>query len=260
MDSGLSRLALVPTIGRTFAARNRMSAALIAIRGQLREPSIELGPAELTIGRDESNRLCIRDGAVSRQHCLIRSESGQFMLRDLESYNGTLVNGAAISEHALVHGDRINIGDAQLLFVVQGKEISSTATSLEFNDTQEFTPAIELDDTLLRNRRSGVETQLAASPETGQAPSQRKLDVLVQLATKIGEIRSSESLVWQLTGMIFDVVPAERAAILMCDAAGEWSAAAAWDRSSGPSQSVQVSRSVVDRVFRQRVTLLANDA
>src|SRR5256885_6033217 len=183
------------------------------------------------------------------------------MLRDLESYNGTLVNGAAISEHTLVHGDRINIGDAQLLFVVQGKEISSTATSLEFNDTQEFTPAIELDDTLLRNRRSGVETRLTTSPETGQAPSlQRRLDVLVQLATKIGEIRSSESLVWQLTGIIFDVVPAERAAILMCDAGGEWSAAAAWDRSSGPSQSVQVSRSVVDRVSRQRVTLLANDA
>src|SRR5436190_5830832 len=199
-----------------------MSAALIAIRGQLRESSIELGPAELTIGRDESNRLCIRDGAVSRQHCLIRSESGHFMLRDLESYNGTMVNGAAVSEHTLVHGDRINIGDAQLLFVVQGKEITSTATSLEFNDTQEFTPAIELGDRQPKHFRGGAQSERPL----------HDLDVLVQLATKIGEIRSSESLVWQLTGMIFDVVPAERAAILTCDAGGEWSAAAAWDRSS----------------------------
>jgi Nif-specific regulatory protein len=224
-----------------------MSAALIPIRGNVREPSIELGSAELTIGRDESNRLCIPDAAVSRRHCSIRSEDGHFILRDLESYNGTLVNGATVSEHVLVHGDRISIGDAQLLFVLRGQEFTASATALEYNETQEFTPAIEV----------------ASSEHFAGAPAERllrSLDVLVHIATKIGEIRNAESLAWQLTGMLFDVIPAERAAILVSDAGGELSAAAAWDRTAGPSQSVQVSRSVVDRVRSQRVTILANAA
>jgi len=51
--------------------------------------------------------------------------------------------------------------------------------------------------------------------------------------------------------MIFDLVPAERGAVLLFDRTGEFSSAVAWDRVLGPGHPVRVSRTVVQRVRRE---------
>lgn len=70
----------------------------------------------LTFGRAESNTVVLRDAKVSRQHAQIQQQGNEFVLIDLNSSNGTHVNGQRVEEHVLGNGDEIQIGDFVLQF------------------------------------------------------------------------------------------------------------------------------------------------
>jgi transcriptional regulator with PAS, ATPase and Fis domain len=91
------------------------SPRLIVIAGPSRGQVISLAEAT-TFGRDGSSTIQIADPALSRRHCSIEIAAGACVLRDLDSRNGTIVNGAPIRNHRLVDGDEIRIGVSALLF------------------------------------------------------------------------------------------------------------------------------------------------
>jgi TolB protein len=73
----------------------------------------------LTIGRAEDNDLRLADPKVSRHHARVTREGAAWMLADLGSANGTLVDGTRLTcPHPLRHGERITIGDAELTYHV----------------------------------------------------------------------------------------------------------------------------------------------
>ncbi|MBI1852694.1 MAG: FHA domain-containing protein, partial [Planctomycetes bacterium] len=78
-------------------------------RGGARE-SFPLGEEAITIGRSPGNTIVIDDTASSRRHCRIDPVATGFELLDLESQNGTKVNGKTVKRHTLASGDRIEIG------------------------------------------------------------------------------------------------------------------------------------------------------
>jgi ABC transport system ATP-binding/permease protein len=91
-------------------------------------PSTDLGASQrmnlrgrdiLNIGRDPTNDMVIDHPAASRFHSQIKLEQGNYTLYDLNSTNGTFLNGELISgSHALKVGDAIRIGPTQLVFNV----------------------------------------------------------------------------------------------------------------------------------------------
>ncbi len=68
------------------------------------------------IGRSEDNQLRLLDPGVSRRHVLVMATPGGYTIRDLGSQNGTYVNGARVDESPLTDGDRITIGEINLVF------------------------------------------------------------------------------------------------------------------------------------------------
>ena len=70
----------------------------------------------VTIGREEGNALRLNDERVSRYHAKVQSEDGDVILTDLESTNGTRVNGSTIQIRRLRAGDQVSIGRTLLLF------------------------------------------------------------------------------------------------------------------------------------------------
>jgi hypothetical protein len=68
------------------------------------------------IGRSEENQLRLNDPGVSRRHVLISATQNGYSLRDLGSQNGTYVNGDRVDEGMLADGDRITIGEVNLIF------------------------------------------------------------------------------------------------------------------------------------------------
>jgi pSer/pThr/pTyr-binding forkhead associated (FHA) protein len=70
----------------------------------------------VSIGRLASNDICLEDPFVSRHHCLIRKEAGQYVIEDLSSANGTYVNGERVNACSLKEGSIIRIGTARFEF------------------------------------------------------------------------------------------------------------------------------------------------
>ena len=70
----------------------------------------------ITIGREEGNAIQLNDERISRFHVKIQQEDDQLIITDLESTNGTRVNGQDIRLRILRHGDMIGIGRSLLLY------------------------------------------------------------------------------------------------------------------------------------------------
>lgn len=73
-------------------------------------------PIPVTIGREEGNVLRLNDERVSRFHAKIQVEDADVILTDLDSTNGTRVNGSAVQIRRLRAGDQVSIGRSILLF------------------------------------------------------------------------------------------------------------------------------------------------
>jgi hypothetical protein len=68
------------------------------------------------IGRADDNQIRLKSGDISRRHAMISVANGVYLLRDLQSQNGTFVNGQRIAEHVLADGDRVRVGNIELVF------------------------------------------------------------------------------------------------------------------------------------------------
>ena len=99
-----------------------MHAALIGSNGPVCGHAVSLEPGETTIGGAPTNAVCVPDPSVSREHCVIRASGGDFEIQDLDSYNGTFVNGLRIRSHPLADGDEIATGEILLVFRAGGRD------------------------------------------------------------------------------------------------------------------------------------------
>ena len=73
-------------------------------------------PTPVTIGREDENSIQLNDERVSRFHAKMQDDDDHIILTDLESTNGTRVNGHPVQLRVLRHGDQVGIGRCILLF------------------------------------------------------------------------------------------------------------------------------------------------
>src|SRR5688572_7843084 len=73
-------------------------------------------PTPVSIGREEDNQIRLNDERVSRFHAKVQEDDGRIILTDLESTNGTRVNGHAVKMRVLQVGDQVLIGRCLLLY------------------------------------------------------------------------------------------------------------------------------------------------
>jgi pSer/pThr/pTyr-binding forkhead associated (FHA) protein len=78
----------------------------------------------MTVGRDSSSDLIVRNVGISRKHAVIREEPepGRFTITDLKSTNGVQVNGNAYGKIELRHGDYVDFGQVRFRFVGPGED------------------------------------------------------------------------------------------------------------------------------------------
>ncbi len=81
-----------------------------------KETLYEIVEGELSMGRGAANAVQIQDSHASKQHAVIRRIQGHFKLVDLESKNGTRVNGVFRNQHWLRDGDVVSVGHATLRY------------------------------------------------------------------------------------------------------------------------------------------------
>ncbi len=228
-----------------------MTTRLIAITGPLQGSSYELGDTEITIGRSSENQIRIEDHRVSRQHCSVRRESDQFRVVDLQSHNGVLVNGARVDERLIENGDRIQIGGSTFLFS-SGEETPPLA-GICLEDTTE-----SANSTMFSAESSAKRSE--ARP--GVIAFLLKITAALSVARTVPSVRDASArgiLEGLLLELLFEVIPAERGAVVLIDSgSSEPSVAYTRERGDGRPGLVRVSRTVVRRVLEQRSGLLMN--
>ncbi len=225
---------------------------LIAIEGPARGATYPVEKTDISIGRSSSNVIAIADLSLSRHHSAVRCVEGAYLLNDLESNNGTFVNGEPITEHRLVHGDRIAIGDSVFLFLLR--------------ETEEVTPAVDsrisIGETIELNREEAFylhpEQYARSSAPTSRLV--RELHSLLEVGNRIANAKSVQALARQLLEVVLEAVPAERGAILFVEeGADHISTVYGWDRRDGADPHIPISSTVVDKVLKEGSAISSND-
>ncbi|HKS29432.1 MAG TPA: sigma 54-interacting transcriptional regulator [Pyrinomonadaceae bacterium] len=234
-----------------------MKPRLISISGSLEGTTFALTGEEVSIGRDASNQLCINDHSVSRQHCLIRKEAGLFKIIDLESFNGTFVNGVPVGEQPLAHGDQVALGRALFLFLLYEIDGGASLSPVELSeDSPAAVSTIRLDRKDVLYLKPGAEAAaLQLKPQLA-----RDLNALLKISTALSSIRELEPLERRLLEIVLEAVPAERAAILLVrENSEELLTAFGADRSGAAVEPIRISRTVADEVLREGVAVLCRN-
>ena len=94
----------------------------------------------LSIGREEENTIQLNDDRISRFHVKLQDQSGRVILTDLDSTNGTRVNGHPIQMRVMQQGDVISVGRCVLLFNMQTNAVSESSCSEEDSTRTVFIP------------------------------------------------------------------------------------------------------------------------
>lgn len=213
-----------------------------------------MSEGENSLGRESSNTISLSHASVSRRHCVIDNHSGVFSIRDLDSFNGTFVNGIAVKEQKLSAGDHVRLGNIELLFVIGESEDTAAGELVRLNDADLLS-----DSSPTRLRPDNL---LEVNRQTIQFPPQerlaRDLGVLLKIATRINRLRHTNELVREILDSIFEVVPVDRGAILLTQGGANFSSLSGKNRHN-PLQPINVSRTVVDQVIRERMAILTND-
>ena len=220
-----------------------MQARLLAISGSLTGTVLPLIDGPVSIGRDESNQLCVIETSVSRKHCVIQQAGEQYEVVDLDSLNGTFVNGVPVRRKAVEHGDTIRIGNSELVFLAH--EGATTGTSqIRLSDTASGSPPATI----------RVEHPAARPPfEVEVGRMARDLAALFRIGNIINSIRNSKRLQRELLRLIFEVVPAENGAVVLLTGLDEEpDSICTWSRRDGAELSIVIQRELVRRAIWER--------
>ena len=119
-DAGSTRALSSNTADRLGLAQSGASLVVLDEGGKPTE-RISITRAPVVIGRLSTNDVVLSDSNVSRRHAELRRGAGGWVLVDLGSTNGTLVNGKIAKEHELNDGDRLAFGTSELVFELEDR-------------------------------------------------------------------------------------------------------------------------------------------
>ncbi len=239
--------------------------------------------SEALIGRLENAQVYVADSRASRRHALIRSQSDYFVLIDLSSSNGTMVNGRALQSHIpqpLYDADQIGIGDTMLVFRAEGSQppgrgdfqekvdISggragqephmSRTVGIRVSGDQSRAPRVSATIDVSRGAL-GLES---ADSEKVQSVVKR-LQAMAEVSAKLGMAAKSEEAFRRIMDSIFDMFPsAERCFIMLRDAetgAIEPSIARTRHAEETVHGSITISSTIVRTVAENRQAVLSSD-
>jgi adenylate cyclase len=239
--------------------------------GQLRGPRLsgrfadgkvgEFPLADATsLGRHPNNTLRLVDREVSKEHCVLERLGGTYVIRDLNSSNGTFVNGRKIKELRLRDGDEIALGNSRLVFhtgeglnpgqaqhsagvtvVASAQSMPAFLATVAQLESAEFRPADKLTD--LDTLRQDYE----------------KLRIGNEFHRLVGMERDLKSLLDKILKVAFQLLAADNAVVFLADSEGALEPQAVLRRKND-DQEVVVSDTVLKRVCETRSAVLTADA
>ena len=230
----------------------------VAYESSGQRQSYTLAKDEITIGRAPDNDLIIQDSSISRYHAKIRREGGEWRIVDLGSKNGTHVNDVGNATAPLRDGDAIILGKFPMTFKDQTSHVKLTPSSDSIMD--------EVSGTVVR---SAVDfTSLASKPapqSRGKELDATRLRKLLAIVTEVSAAllssRPLEDTLQKVLDLVFEHLPIERACIMLWDPKRqELIPRVLRTRDSKAAPDLKISRTIAEKVYREKVAVLTTDA
>jgi adenylate cyclase len=206
-----------------------------------------LPPGDTIAGRAPGCDLVIDDASVSRRHARFSVTDSACTVTDLESRNGTYVNGNIVSAAQLADGDRLVLGRVP---------ITITYSAADRFSLSEHHTLIEEPGTIYR-----PVSEIVARPDAATTTGDRLLGLLSEVARTLLRNRPTHEVFAEVVQLAFETCPAERAFLVVRDdTTGALMPRMARRRDGTDIQSASLSRTIVDRAMADRIALLATDA
>lgn len=183
---------------------------LYVLQGPDKGRTLKTGDESVLIGRG-SDQVPLTDQTVSRRHAELTHENDAWVLRDLNSANGTYVNGTCIQEPTrLKHGDQIKLGSTLLIY--SGDE---SIEQLSGEDIPADLVTLDADSSVVATVASADDSVVMAAPDTAYAVKSWK--AVRELTDVIGSLLAPDELLQRVMDIVFEEVPADRGVIFTRD-------------------------------------------
>lgn len=225
----------------------------------------------ISIGRSKRNDLVLADQWLSRHHAEIRKSNSSFTIADLDSRNGTYVNGQRIDGSiALNNTDVITLGDQTLKFLNEASGsviLTETPAGLDMEGTM-VVPTAQLlkqaraqEDTWDNMGERGPLAKPGSPDESSRIKKQNQmLTALSDASMALISNRPVNELLEFILELAFKVIKAERG-VLMIEANGQLIPKAVRTASGDKTrEEISFSRTIADKVIAEKVSILTNNA
>src|SRR2546422_837199 len=140
---------------------------LLVIKGADEGKQFELADAQVSIGRESTNRIRLHDTEVSRRHAEFRQVDGGYALVDKGSSNGIFVNNQKVQEALLKAGDQILIGQTMLVYSTGRPDDQAPASDLAEKINMISRADLELSSAIIKTIGEAEGSRILSQPESG---------------------------------------------------------------------------------------------
>ena len=238
-------------------------ASLFVIKGHDQGQRFDLDAPVITIGRDSTNAIRLHDSEVSRRHVEFREEEeGQHVLVDLNSSNGTYVNGEKADYARLSSGDRVQVGRTVLLFTAQNNlRADDMSEVIDIVAAAQDSQKSRILQSLSHDEGSNV---LAGATGGGQwlARARSNLQVMYRTALAVSHTLDIDDLLSRILDLIFEWVEADRGCVMLVDQETDELLPRARRTREGvdSSEKIVISRTILDYVMERTEGVITSDA
>jgi len=227
-------------------------------------------PGERTVvGRHEKCDLCLIDGMVSRNHCLIAQEGQRFVIKDLDSLNGTWVNGRRIkNRRGIKKGDVIQIGPFRLIFQPEDPSgVPLQSQTLDMTPLQQgtFVHKHETEDVvkplgMISNYLSeAVGEPIRVPTKVQRERLNRNLLTLYRITEQLVATKDLEEILDYIMEQIFEIFSPSQATILLKEK-NSTPVPRKQKTADGEGVARPVSTTIINRILSDRVSVLTDNA
>lgn len=234
------------------------------------ERAVPIDLEGVVLGRSPDCDVVIKDFGVSRHHAKVIVDGDQCRVVDLKSKNGTHVNGTAVVEAILNDGDQVALGK----FLLQFRRTLEEKVVLD-----EQKPLLEEAGTVIRSvgeleKYFGVEPSAPmAKPGTATTTARtvpklasEEIEKSNHILRSLSELAKAlitaqpEEVEGRIMDAVFEHIPVDRGFLMLYDEEGNLKPRVVKYRRGGDEGKITISKTIADRVVKDRVAILTSDA
>lgn len=237
---------------------------LFVIRGADQGTRFELIEPTIRIGRDASNLLQVHDTEVSRHHAEIRRTATDCVISDLNSSNGTFVNGQRVRQHKLQSGDQLQLGGTLMLYTGPAEEArEDLAKIVNIGAPADSSDRSRIVSSVTQEEGSRIFDFRSETPQNSWlARARSNLQIMYRTALAVSHTLDIDQLLQRIMELIFEWVEADRGCIMLMDPVKKKLEPKVRHTRKGVrvEEQITISKTILDYVIERNEGVLTSDA